>query len=158
MPARYLVAVAVSLLALAGCGDADGPIESMTLYSLDGDESMPPPPAKPRNGEKFHGFGVLAKTEVSSPADRLAILAAVKKGIAQSDGAEAKCFWPHHGFSMVQNGKNVDYVICFHCLQLQRFIDGAGKTIPTTTAPEADLDAQLVRAGITPFKEKSSAE
>lgn len=152
------LAIVAAFFALAGCGggDADGPIESMTLYSLNGEDF--PSPDKPWKGETFHGFGVLGKAEVSSPSDRLAILAAAKKGIAQSNGEEAKCFWPHHGFSMVQNGKKVDYVICFHCLQLQRFMDGAGKTIPTTSSPAATLDAQLVKAGITPFQEKSSAE
>jgi hypothetical protein len=128
----------------------------MTLYSLNGEESYPP--NKPWKGEKFHGFGVLGKTEVSSPSDRLDILAAVKKGIAQSNGAENKCFWPHHGFSMVQNGKKVDYVICFHCLQLQRFMDGAGKTIPTTTSPADTLDAHLKKAGIPVHDGQSSAE
>jgi hypothetical protein len=156
MRTRYLIVVVATLLALAGCSDPDGPIDSMTLYSLNGEDSLQPD--KPWKGETFHGFGVLGKAEVTSPSDRLAILAAVKKGIAQSNGAENLCFWPHHGFSMVQNGKKVDYVICFHCLQLQRFMDGAGKTIPTTSSPAAALDAQLTKAGITPYKEKSSAE
>ena len=156
MQTRFVIVLIATLATLAGCGDSDGPIESMTLYSLNGEDS--PRPDKPWKGETFHGFGVLGKTDVPSPSDRLAILAAVKKGIAQSNGAENKCFWPHHGFSMVQNGKKVDYVICFHCLQLQRFMDGAGKTIPTTTSPAATLDAQLAKAGIAPHKENSSAE
>jgi hypothetical protein len=156
MQTRFWLVVVVSLLTLAGCGDPDGPIESMTLYSLDGQTHFSQ--KKPWKGEKFHGFGVIGKTEIASASDRLAILTAVKKGIAQSDGAEAKCFWPHHAISVVQNGKKIEYVICFTCLQLKRYADGGSKEIPTTASPADTLDAQLQKAGVPLHHDKSSAE
>jgi hypothetical protein len=156
MQTRFLMIVVASLLVLAGCGDPDGPIESMTLYSLNGEDQ--PPPNKPWKGETFHGFGVVGKTEIASASDRLAILTAVKRGIAQSDGSENKCFWPHHGVSLVQNGKTIEYVICFHCLQLQRFADGASKTIATTASPSDTLDDQLKKAGVPVHEDSSTAE
>jgi hypothetical protein len=148
--------VGASLIALVGCGDSEGPIESMTLYALDGNDS--PAPDKPLKGERFHGFGVVGKADIASPADRLAILRAVKQGIARSDGTENKCFWPHHGFRMVQDGKQIDYVICFHCRQLVRHMDGAGKTIPITDSPAATLDAQLAKAGVPLHVDQAATE
>ena len=140
----------------AGCGNSEKPVDAMTLYSLDG--SYVSDEGKVWKGEMFNGFPVFAKTQIESASDRMAILTAVKQGITQSKGGTIACFWPHHGVSLLQNGKRIDYVICFHCLQLQRFMDGAGKTIPTTTSPAATLDAQLAKAGIEPHKENSSAE
>jgi hypothetical protein len=141
----FLLAFA-TLAALAGCGDPDGPIESMTVYSLNGEDRAPPD--KPWKGEQFHGFGVLGKTAIASASDRGAILAAIKKGIAESDGRENKCFWPHHGVRLVQNGATIEYVICFHCLQLERYSKSGNVHQQTTTSSAGLLDSHLEKAGI----------
>jgi hypothetical protein len=147
MPRLLVVLVSLATLAaLAGCGDPDGPIDSMTVYSLNGEDS--PRPDKPWKGEQFHTFGVLGKTDIASASDRAAILAAIKKGVAASDGRENKCFWPHHGVRLVQNEATIDYVICFHCLQLERYSKGGKVHQPTTTASAGLLDSHLEKAGV----------
>jgi len=136
-----------AFLLLLGCQDADSRIavDSMTVYSLDGTyhrQKGQKPPA-----ETFHGYPVLGKVDIAAK-DRTAILAAVKKGIAQSDGKENNCFWPRHGLRLKQEGKTIEYLICFECLQLEEFIDGGQAHKPTTRSPAPVLDAQLERAGV----------
>jgi hypothetical protein len=130
----------------AGCGNSEKAVDAMTLYSLDGyyvsDEG------KVWTGEKFHGFPVLAKTQIESASDRVAILTAIKQGITKYNGATVLCFWPHHGVSFLQNGKRVDYLLCFHCSNLQRYADGADEFKPTNNSAETVLDAHLAKVGI----------
>jgi hypothetical protein len=96
----------------------------------------------------FNGFPVFAKTQIESASDRMAILTAVKQGITESKGGTIACFWPHHGVSLLQNGKRIDYVICFHCAKLAQYVDGAGESKPINNSAEALLNAQLAKAGI----------
>ncbi len=142
------LAAVASLIATfaAGCGNSERPVDAMTLYSLDGyyvsDEG------KVWKGEMFHGFPVLAKTEVESASDRMAILTAVKQGITEYNGTTVACFWPHHGVRLLQNGKRIDYVICFHCSKLEQSVDGADEFQPTNKSAETMLNAHLAKAGI----------
>ena len=118
----------------------------MTLYSLDG--SYVSEEGKVWKGEMFHGFTVLAKTEVESASDRMAMLTAVKKGFTQYNGSTMACFWPHHGVSLLQNGKRIDYVICFHCLKLEQSVEGVDEFKPIDKSAEAVLNAHLAKAGV----------
>jgi hypothetical protein len=142
------VVLAVGLL-LPGCQDADLaiPIDSMTIYSLDGTYEEGHSKKKP-SGEMFHKYPVLGKVDIAAPKDRTAILAAVKKGIAKSDGTEAKCFWPRHGIRLTQSGKTIEYVICFQCLQLDEYVDGKSSHKLTTESPATVLDKHLEEAGV----------
>ncbi len=104
-----LCLAAICCSGLPGCQDPDLsiPIDSMTVYSLDGKEGglrNEKPPA----GEMFHKFPVLGKVDIASPKDRIAILAAIKKGIAKGDEG-AKCFFPRHGVKFTQAGKKMEY-------------------------------------------------
>jgi hypothetical protein len=130
----------------AGCGKSEQPVDAMTLYSLDGyyvsDEG------KVWTGEKFHGFPVFAKIQIESASDRVAILTAIKKGFTQYNGSTMACFWPHHGVSLMQNGKRLDYLICFHCSKLEQSVDGADEFKPINNSAEAVLNAHLAKAGI----------
>ena len=130
----------------AGCGNSEKPVDAMTLYSLDGNYF--PEEGKVWKGEMFHGFPVFAKTQIESASDRLAILTAVKQGITQDNGRSFDCFWPHHGVSLSQNGKRIDYVICFHCAKLEQYVDGADGFKPINHSSETLLNAQLAKAGI----------
>jgi hypothetical protein len=142
---RVLMAlVGLSVTALIGC---EASIDSMTVYALDGE--FTPGISKPRPGETFHDYPVLGKTEVSSPDDRRAILAAIKKGIAEANAnVQVACFWPHHGVSLVRSGRRIEYLICFHCRQVEISGDGEFKHVNTTDAAAGLLDAQLEAAGI----------
>jgi hypothetical protein len=141
-------------LVLLGCQDADSkiPIDSMTVYSLDGmyEGGATGKPA----GDTFHDYPVLGKVDIASPKDRTAILVAVKKGISQSDGGEYKCFWPRHGVRLTQGGKTIEYLICFQCRQLDEFTEGRKTHKPTTEAAAAVLDKQLQSAGVPQQKRK----
>jgi hypothetical protein len=135
-------------LMLLGCQDADSkiPIDSMIVYSLDG--KYEPRQGKKPTEEVFHDYPVLGKVDIASPKDRTAILVAVKKGIANSDGEEMKCFWPRHGVRLTQGGKTIEYLICFECRQLNEFVDGRTYHKLTTRSPAAVLDEQLERGGV----------
>jgi hypothetical protein len=129
--------------------DDNGPIDSMTVYSLDG-TFHPMSGAKPP-GETFHRYPVLGKVDIESPRDRAAILAAVKRGIAEYKGAENKCFWPRHGVRLSQRGRTIEYLICFECGELDEFVDGvraSNTTKPTTDAAAAILNEHLQSAGV----------
>src|SRR5262245_13381233 len=101
MPKRFLcalvVSIALSAWVLVGCDSAPvysgPPIDSMTLYSLEGMFD----PHKPRQTENdFHGFPVLGQLDIAAPKDKSAILAAIEKAIAEG-ARQSKCFWPRHG-------------------------------------------------------------
>lgn len=138
------VSIILVLVTLCGCGD--GPIDSMTLYALDG--TYDPGGDKNPTGQMFNGFPVLGKTDVALAGDRLAIFNAVQKGIADSDGQEPKCFWPRHGVRLKRRGATNEYLICFQCKQLDEYIDGRRTHKLTSDSPRDILDAHLEKAGV----------
>jgi hypothetical protein len=133
---------------LAGCQRPAGdlPIESMTLYSLDG--TYAPEVSKPFKGETFHTYPVLGKTEIASPVDRREILAAVQKGIEEGKAITTTCFWPRHGISLLQSGRRVEYLICYQCSQLSKFTDGELLRQSTNALPAKMLNAYFEKAGV----------
>jgi hypothetical protein len=127
--------------------DLSIPIDSLTVYSLDGNDERGD--EKPR-GEMFHSFQVLGKVDIASPKDRTAILAAIKQGMAKGDQS-SKCFWPRHGVKFTQAGKILEYLICFQCNELQLYTDGVQTyeyTQPTADTAHPILDRHLTAAGI----------
>jgi hypothetical protein len=121
----------------------------LELYSLD------PRPSKEKPADAFHGFMVLGKTTVKADDARKALAAAVIKGVADSDGSVADCFEPRHGVRAAYDGKTYDFVICFHCAQIEVFAgDKQLATTPTAATPEPALDKLLKDAGV-PLAPKS---
>jgi hypothetical protein len=116
--------------------------KSFDLYSLDPDRLK----GKPKND--FHGWRVLGKTAVADNTTRAGVLAALKKGIADSDGSVAGCFNPRHGIRASHNGTTVDLVICFQCLSLEVYVDGKRSSVLTTGSPQPELDKVLKAAGV----------
>lgn len=144
--------VSLTLLAalVVGCGqdsirDLNSP-DSLTLYSIDGNDYRPG--EEPKTNESFHGYPVLGKVEVKDPENREAIIAALRKGIADSDGTMAKCFWPRHAIRTSENGKTTDYVVCFECLQLRIHADNATTIEATTDAPQPFFNKHLQDADV----------
>ena len=119
-------------------------IDSLTIYSIDGRRQAQPA----QDGEKFHGYPVLGKVDVEDAGKRSALVAAVKKGMDDSDGTMAKCFWPRHGVRFASKGRTVEYVICFQCLQLQIHADGKTNTEAITESPAATLNQYLQNAKV----------
>ena len=144
------MACVVVTAALAGCGrdpvaGLEAP-EQLTLYSIDGLDFGPR--QEPKTDEKFHGYPVLGKIEITDAAKRREIAAALKDGLARSDGKMAKCFWPRHAIRTVANGWTVEYVICFECYQLEVH-DGNSKSVkPVTRDPQAVFNKHLKEASI----------
>jgi len=82
-------------------------------------------------------------------AKSLALLAALRKGIQESDGTVAACFEPRLAIRATQNGHTVDVIICFHCMYIEVVYDE--KLIPgytTTASAEKIFDDVLRDAGI----------
>ncbi len=145
-----LFACGVVAVALTGCGrdpvaGPDAP-EQLTLYSIDGRHFEPG--QEPKAAEKFHGYPVLGKVEITDVAKRKEIAGALKDGLAQSDGWMADCFRPRHAIRAVTNGRSIDYVICFECYQLEAH-DGDSKSVkPVTREPQSVFNKHLKEAGI----------
>ena len=145
-----LLAYVVVAAALSGCGR--NPVaglkqpEQLTLYSIDGRDFEPG--QEPKADEKFHGYPVLGKIEVTDAAKRQEIVEALQDGLAQSDGTMAKCFWPRHAIRAVENGRTLDYVICFECLQLEAYVDGSKSVKPVTREPQSVFNKHLKEASI----------
>jgi hypothetical protein len=145
-----LMTCGVVATALTGCGsdpvaDLEAP-EQLILYSIDGRDFEPG--QAPKADEKFHGYPVLGKVEITDAAKRKEIAGALKDGLARSDGKRAKCFWPRHAIRAVTKGRTIDYVICFQCLQLEAH-DGDSKSVkPVTREPQSVFNKHLKEAGI----------
>ena len=114
--------------------------EQLELFSLE------PMASKEKNS--FHGYKTLGKTVVKDADVRKKIVAAVKRGVAESDGV-AGCFHPRHGLRATHDDKTVDLVICFECLSIQVFVgDKAVTFVWTTGSPQKVLDKVLRDAKI----------
>jgi hypothetical protein len=117
--------------------------KELELYSLS------PGPEKEKPADGFHGWKVLGKTAVKADDARKALAAAVLKGVADSDGSVADCFEPRHGVRAVYDGKTYDFVVCFHCSQIEVYAgDKHLETTPTAASPEPALDKMLKDAGV----------
>jgi hypothetical protein len=118
--------------------------DAIVVYSLDPSFDN----KEPDESKGFHGWKILGSTTVKDAKARAKIVAAVAKGLNDSDGTAAKCFNPRHGLRAMVEGKPVDVVICFECLQMQFFAGDAPKTETTTQSPEKALDEALTAAGV----------
>jgi hypothetical protein len=142
--------VFASVFALAGCGGQRLPAdaaavlekaEEIELYSLEPDKK-----AK-KEGAGLRGWEVLGKTTLSGDEKR-AIVKALQKGIAASDGSAAACFNPRHGIRATHDGKTVELVICFECLSIDGWTDGTRFSVLTDRGPEATFNEALKDKGV----------
>ena len=100
------------------------------------------------DAELFHRYPVLGQIHVNDTDQRQKIMAAVNKGMADSDGIRARCFWPRHGIHAVKGGRAVDYVICFQCVQLAIHEGNDAKLVATTREPQEFLNSVLKNADV----------
>ena len=150
MPRRYLILFAAMPL-LYGCGggqrlpaDVTAVLEKadeIELYSLNPDRKT----QKATGG--LRGWQVLGQTTLSGD-EKKAILAALKKGIAASDGSAAACFNPRHGIAATHDGKTVELVICFECLSISGWDDGTRFSVLTTDGPAREFNGMLEAKGV----------
>jgi hypothetical protein len=88
----------------------------MTLYSIDGnlyEETA----KKPVTKESLYEYPILGKVEITDPEERKQIALLLKKSVG--DGEGAKCFEPRHAIRSIQNGRTVDYLLCFVCARAE---------------------------------------
>jgi hypothetical protein len=159
--AFFIVAASFALIAAEDVKDNTIPAEALkvldaaeklTVYSLD------PQKIGDKNTVRFRSYPVLGTTELSTKDSREQLLAALQKGIKENPGDIAKCFDPRHAIRAVANGKTVDLLVCFRCLQVEVY-DSADeksqkiKTVLVSRSPEPAFDRVLKEANV-PLAEK----
>jgi hypothetical protein len=115
--------------------------EQFDLYSLN--------PEQRDEKEGFHGWKVLGKTTIKDAATRKQLIEAFKKSVADNKGMAAFCFIPRHGIRLTKDGKTLDLVICFQCMQVKDYVsETAGKGFLITASPQPVFDKVLMDAGV----------
>ena len=73
----------------------------------------------------------------------------VYQGVRSSNGTVAACFNPRHGIHATRQGRTVDLLICFECLQIEIFeAERKIAGVLTSRSVEADVDALYEAAGL----------
>ena len=123
--------------------------EKLILYSLDFREEYMDE-GFPQTEDMFRGIPVMGKIEVKDARKRKEIIAAINAGTAESDGDMAKCFYPRHAIRATENGREVEYLICFECMQLQVYLNGFRQPamVPTTRGPQSVVNRHLKDANV----------
>jgi len=149
--AATFIAILGGTLSACGGGALDDlkRTEKFTLYSVVSGP-LPPGTALPFAGEMFHGHPVLGRVEVVSPEAKKEIVDALDKGVrAAGGGMFPKCFDPRHGIRVTRLVGDVDYLICFECSQVRKFLFlGFYGTLSTSNSAQKTLNVHLRRAGV----------
>ena len=112
---------------------------SFELYSLD-----PMERTEFDANTGFHGWKVLGTIKVDDATTRAKLTDALSSGIAENDGMVAMCFDPRHGIRVTSEGRQYDYVICFHCYSARWYTDGdQNQGFLTTGSPQSEFDRVL---------------
>ncbi len=96
----------------------------LTLFSLDPSEDF-----FDAAKQNFHKHGIFGQTVISEPAEKAALLASFYDGfVAPPDPRGLKqigigCFNPRHGLRATLDGKTVDLLICFSCMQVEIYVN-----------------------------------
>lgn len=121
--------------------------EQFELLSLN--PSLNPKDRDEKLKDDFHGFQILGKTTVKDAQTRKKLVAALKKGIADSNGDVALCFNPRHGIRFTHDGNTIDLVICYECLSVYVYVgDKKEGEIPTTDSPQDTFNSVLKGAKV----------
>jgi hypothetical protein len=111
--------------------------------------SLNPERPRERPRDNFHGWKVLGRTAVKDKEKCKRLAAALRRGVEESEGVAAACFNPRHGLRVIRDGKPVDFVICFECLQVQVFEGNRSlKGFLISGSPERAFDKALRDAGV----------
>lgn len=117
----------------------------------------PPGTAPERASTHFYGFLILGRTTVTDRAQQRNILATIERGDAENDGTVAACFSPRHGLHVQSGDTVVDLVICFECLHMNVYVDGAFfASVNTSPGPQVLLD-RLLRESRVPLGGREQA-
>lgn len=116
----------------------------MVLYSLDPGQLVHNEAIQTQT--VFHGYDILGRADITDVNEQRALIRALASGVRESDGHTAiLCFNPRHGLHVEENGKSVDFVICFECLQVHAHGFELGDSFLITDAPRPTFDDSLQR-------------
>jgi hypothetical protein len=124
--------------------------EQLELLSLDPTHDMyGPGPRKEAPNGRFHDYRILGRTAIADDGARKALVDALTLGVKENEGMAAGCFDPRHGLRLTHKGQTVDLVICFHCYQVETFIDDEEmKGFLVSRSPQPIFDQVLRAAGV----------
>lgn len=97
----------------------------------------------------FHDHRVLGRATLKDPGTLGQVMQAVYRGIEANQSMVAACFNPRHGIHVRAKGHVVDFVICYECLSMNLYLDGAHHSVLTASAPGAELTRIWQAAGLT---------
>lgn len=108
-----------------------------------------------RTGEEFsnkcRGWIVLGSTLIDDDSIRKRLIGTLDAGAKENRTAAAGCFNPRHAIRVVRQGKVIDFVICFECLQVLVY-EGEDKDhtqyFLVSQTPQSVFDDVLKNAGI----------
>jgi hypothetical protein len=90
----------------------------------------------------FHGYDILGKAEISDRNEQQALLRALAQAASEYDDGPALCFNPRHALHIEQNGRSLDFTICFECFQVETRGFEPGDFL-TSRTPTATFDRSL---------------
>ena len=88
-------------------------------------------------------------------AVRKRLVTGLWEGIAQSEGPPASCFNPRHAIRVTYEGRTLESVICFECLQIEITEGRQRQTVYTTRSPQPVFDEVLRDSGVALAPKKS---
>jgi hypothetical protein len=155
----------LALALLVGCGSDDtkrrpfaldelrAP-DRLTLYSID--------PRSPDAGEErrrgygvhtavgeFRGYPVLGEVEITDPELRKQLIAGFKDGYARRPAGGSTCFNPRHAVRVAENGRTLEYLICFECEWFDEFEDTSCRRAAINDDVRSVFDKPLKEAHIS---------
>jgi hypothetical protein len=127
--------------------------DELILFSVDGTKMTMEPEARgfTKDQELLYECAVLGRVEITDPALRREVIAAVKRDIRNPYSPQSKCFKPRHVLRIVKGGRTVDVVICFECHGYEVHRDNAPRVGPTPRIGESSnplLNKILTDAGV----------
>lgn len=164
---KLLLALAVALVGTVSCVTFRDSVEDKlpltvirTLRFPDSFEilALDPTPVKARTSalpaeRDFHGHEILGHAPLNDDLVRSELVELVLRGIQESDGTVAACFEPRHGIRAVKEGKVLDMLICYECLQVEihtpELVEEKGRLgVLTSNSVEADVSRVYTSAGL----------
>lgn len=151
LPVRYSLPLLIAVNLLGGCGGPSQVVsttpQKMTLYSIDPMSIYDDKKVEQR--EKFHGYAVLGKVEITDAVKRTELAAALNESISKRGVNQYKCFEPRHGVIAIDGDETKEFVICFECRNVQIYGKGSHEnTVPISDERRAAFDKPLTDAGI----------
>jgi len=98
--------------------------------------------------ERFHDYPVLGSLTITNPKQKNELLAALYKGVMDSDGSVASCFNPRHGIKATAGTNWLELVICFECSYMKEYGSASGGGATTTKSPTEIFNRALREAAI----------